>query len=60
LNTCMEHGLMEQIDRKIKLTEKGYLHREIICWSLFSDEVLKRHSTRAVEYSDTQRFVSGA
>jgi len=60
LNTCMEHGLMEQIDRKIKLTEKGYLHREIICWSLFSEEVLNRHSTRAVEYSDTQRFVSGA
>lgn len=58
--TCIELGLIERCGRRLKLTEKGYLHRDIICWSLFSDRALQRHSARGVEYADAQRYVSVA
>lgn len=57
---CIELGLIERCGRRLKLTEKGYLHREIICWSLFSERALQRHSARGVEYADAQRYVSVA
>lgn len=60
LQTALDLGLFEERDNRLRLTERGYLHRDAICWSLFSDSVLGRHSAHGEEYVDSQRFLSVA
>jgi oxygen-independent coproporphyrinogen-3 oxidase len=55
--TCVRLGLMKRDGRRLKLTERGFLHRDVICWSLFSETALQRHSSRGAEYADLQRYV---
>lgn len=60
LQAAIDLGLFEEHDHRLRLTERGYLHRDAICWSLFSDSVLDRHSAHGKEYVDSQRFLSVA
>lgn len=60
LQTALELGLFESRGKCLYLTERGYLHRDAICWSLFSDTMLERHAAYGSEFVDTQRFLSVA
>jgi len=52
--TCLELGLLRVDTSNLTLTETGFLYRELICWSLFSDEVLRRHSVNGARLGHGQ------
>lgn len=56
-DACLEMGLMQKEGARLRLTEKGFVHRDIICWALFSGEVLRRHSEAGTEFPGRQRFI---
>jgi coproporphyrinogen III oxidase-like Fe-S oxidoreductase len=60
LQTALELGLFELRGKRLHLTERGYLHRDAICWSLFSNTMLERHAAFGSEFVDAQRFLSVA
>jgi len=57
---CLELGLMVRHERALRLTERGFVYRDIICWSLFSDQALVRHADHGIEFGSGQRCVSAA
>lgn len=58
LKTALDLGLLEEVDARLSPTELGYLHRDAMCWALFSAKVLRRHAFNGKDYLDSQRFLS--
>lgn len=58
LRSAIEMGLLLSDGRRASLTEQGYLFRDLICWSLFSEDVLQRHASAGHGFPRQQRFVS--
>ncbi len=58
--TCLEMGLMRADGDRLTLTDKGFLYRDLICWSLFSERTLERHSAHGMEFPRAQRYVSAS
>jgi len=54
--TCIEMGLMESCNDILSLTERGWLYRDLVCWALFSDTTLMRHSENGSDFIAPQRF----
>lgn len=60
LSTCIELGLMTTDGFNYSLTECGYVCRDLICWSLFSDQALHRHAELGLGFGEAQRSISAA
>jgi oxygen-independent coproporphyrinogen-3 oxidase len=58
IETAMLLGLLREANAKLWLTEKGFLHRELVCWALFSNQSLQRHSSQGVDFGLEQRQLS--
>jgi oxygen-independent coproporphyrinogen III oxidase len=56
LEVAIRLGLMKVENDRILFTEHGYIFRDLICWSLFSDEILGRHAAQGTDYTSAQRF----
>jgi hypothetical protein len=55
---AVEMKFMRYADHQLSLTEEGFLFRDLICWSLFSNEVLASHAQLACEYPHYQRYLA--
>ncbi len=57
-DASVELGLMRDDGTHLTLTEKGFLYRELICWSLFSPESVRRHKVSATDVGAEQHLAS--
>lgn len=50
--------LTERNGNRLVLTEKGFVYRDLICWSLFSDRSIEQHGRMGSEFLEPQRHVA--
>lgn len=58
IEDAKKRGLYSETDDHLRLTEAGFLNRDAICWSLFSDNTLSRHQENGFDYLDQQRYLA--
>jgi oxygen-independent coproporphyrinogen-3 oxidase len=58
LDAAAALGLTERNGNRLVLTEKGFVYRDLICWSLFSDRSIQRHGRMGSEFLEPQRHVA--